>query len=89
MAIRSEVFGSCVGGIDVSVEIGNRAVWLCCGWKYMGFNLRGKRLKIGGGNGGWCQVLEGILGALGVIKEIKSPCGGRGFLRDRIIIQDP
>ena len=38
---------------------------------------RVKRLKIGGGNGGWCQVLEGVLDALGVIEEIKSPCGSR------------
>ena len=89
MEIESESFGRYVVEINVSVELKNGDDWLCCGWKYMGFNLRGKRLKIGGGNGGWCQVLEGILGALGVIKEIKSPCGGRGFLRDRIIIQDP
>ena len=27
MAIGSEVFGSCVGGIDVSVEIENRDAW--------------------------------------------------------------
>jgi hypothetical protein len=42
MAIESEVFGSCVGEIDVSVEIENRDAWLCCGWKYMGFILAGK-----------------------------------------------
>lgn len=28
MAIGSEVFGSCVGGIDVSVGMENRGVWL-------------------------------------------------------------
>ena len=39
---------------------------------------RGKCLKIGGEGGGWCQVLEEIFGALGVIEEIKSPWGGRG-----------
>jgi hypothetical protein len=27
----------------------------------------------------WCQVMDGILGAMGVIEEIKSPCGGRDF----------
>jgi hypothetical protein len=31
MAIGSEVFGSCVGGIDVSVGMENRGVWLSCG----------------------------------------------------------
>ena len=42
MAIGSEVFGSCVGEIDVSVEIENSDVWLCCGWKYLVFILAGK-----------------------------------------------
>ena len=42
MAIGSEVFGSCVGGIDVSVEVEYGDDWLCCGWKYMGFVLAGK-----------------------------------------------
>jgi hypothetical protein len=42
MAIGSEVFGSCVGEIDVSVEVENKGFWLCCGWKYMRFILAGK-----------------------------------------------
>ena len=42
MAIESEVFGSCLKEIDVSVEIENRGGWLCCGWNYMGFILAGK-----------------------------------------------
>ncbi len=37
MEIKSEVFGSCVGEIDVSVGMENRGVWLCCGWKYLRF----------------------------------------------------
>ena len=37
MAIRSEVFGSCVGEIDISVEVENGDVLLCCGWKYLSF----------------------------------------------------
>ena len=37
MATRYEVFGSCVEEIDVSVEIENSEVWLCCGWNYLGF----------------------------------------------------
>ena len=31
MVIESEVFGSSVEEIDVSVEIENRGIWLCCG----------------------------------------------------------
>ena len=42
MAIGSEVFGSCVEGIEVSVEIENRGVWLCFGLNYLGFILAGK-----------------------------------------------
>ena len=37
MATESEVFGSCVGEIDVSVGIENRGVWLCCALIYLGF----------------------------------------------------
>jgi hypothetical protein len=42
MAIRSEVFGSCVGEIDVSVVIRDGDAWLCCGLKYLGFTLAEK-----------------------------------------------
>ena len=42
MALGCEVFGNCVGGIDVSVEVEYGDDWLCCGWKYMGFVLAGK-----------------------------------------------
>ena len=42
MAIGSEVFGSCVEEINVSVEIENRGVCLCCGWNYLEFILAGK-----------------------------------------------
>jgi hypothetical protein len=31
MAIENEVFGECVEGIDVSVEVEYGGVWLCCG----------------------------------------------------------
>ena len=40
---------------------------------------RGKRLRIVGGGGRWCQALEDIFDALGIIEEIKSPFGGRGL----------
>jgi hypothetical protein len=42
---------------------------------------RQKGLKIGSEGGRWCQVSDGVLGALGLIEEMKSPCGGRGFER--------
>ena len=45
MAIESEVCGSCVGEIDVSVEVENRGVWHCCGWKYMRLFWGGKVAK--------------------------------------------
>ena len=35
MEIKSEVFGRCVEGIDVSVEVEYGDDWLCCGWKYL------------------------------------------------------
>ena len=41
-AIGSEVFDSCVGEIDVWVEMKNSERWLCCGWNYLGFILAGK-----------------------------------------------
>jgi len=72
MAIRSEVFGSCVGEINVSVEQSNVVVWLCCGLIYMRFILAGKVLKIclavGNGARYWGSFL-----VLGVIEEIKTP----------------
>ena len=42
---------------------------------------RQKGHKIGGEGRRWCQVLDAVLGALGLIEEMKSPCGGRGFER--------
>ena len=79
MAIGSEVFGSYVEDKDVSVSMENRSFWLCCGWNYLGYFREAKRLKLGSGGGGWCQVSDTVLGALGVIEEIKSPCGYRGL----------
>ena len=73
MGIVSEVYGSCVGEIDVSVRMENRGVWLCCGWNYLSFIWQEKWLKISGGGGRWCQVLDVLLGALGVAEELKAP----------------
>ena len=49
MAIENEVFGSCVGEVNVSVEQKNVVVWLCCGWNIWDLFWRGRRLKIGAG----------------------------------------
>ncbi len=42
MGIVSEVFGSCVEEIDVSVKVECGGVWLCCEWKYLGFIWEGR-----------------------------------------------
>ena len=79
MVIEGEVTGSCVGEINVLVEVENSVVWLSCGWNYLGFILAGKAAK------DWCRrvvMVPGIGGsfyALGVIEELKSPYGGMGF----------
>ena len=46
-----------------------------------------ERLNVWGGGGRWCQVLDGLIDASGLIEEIKSPCGGRGFRWDRIELE--
>jgi hypothetical protein len=46
VAIESELFGSCVDEIDVSVDMENRGVWLCCGSNYLGFILEKKSCPI-------------------------------------------
>ncbi len=45
MEIKSEVFGSCVEEIDVSVEVKYEGRWLCCGWKYLRFIRAAKAAK--------------------------------------------
>ena len=42
MATGGEVFGSCVGEIDLLAGMENRGFWFCCGWKYLRFILAGK-----------------------------------------------
>ena len=42
MATGSVVFGSCDWEIDVSIEVENSDVWLCCGLKDLGFILAEK-----------------------------------------------
>ena len=79
MVIGSEVFGSCVGEIDVSVEIENRGAWLCCGWKYFRFILAGKAAQYLRWKWEMVPGIGGLLSALGVIEEFKSPCSYRGL----------
>ncbi len=37
IAIKSEVFGSCVEEINILVKVEYEGEWLCCGWKYLRF----------------------------------------------------
>jgi len=41
---------------------------------------RGKRVKIGGGVGDGARYWKSFLGALGLIEEVKSSCGGKGVM---------
>ena len=79
MVIENEVFGSCAGKINVSVEIENRDGWLCCGWKYLRIIWAGKAAQAWQWRWAMVTGIGGRLGALGLIEEIKSPCGGKGF----------
>ena len=84
MAIKSEVFGSCVEEIDVSVEVEYEGEWLSCGWKYLRFILAGKATQ--NRRHRWVMVpgigyaFKCFIGTLGVIEELKSPCGSRGLV---------
>jgi len=54
MVIGSEVFGSCVGEIDVSAEVKNSEAWLCCGRKHLrcfgsGESVSGLAAEVGDG----------------------------------------
>ena len=42
IATGGEVFGSCVGEIDVLAGMENSGFWFCCGWKYLRFILASK-----------------------------------------------
>ena len=84
MATGSDVFGSCVGEIVVSMGSRIQGSGFAVGGNIWDLFWQKKRLKIGGGGRQWCQALEGIFGALGVIEEMKSPCGRRGFRWDRL-----
>ena len=64
MAIGSEVFGGCVGEINVSDELENRGIWLCCGWKYLGFILAGKAAQ------DWCRRVVMVPGIGGLLRLV-------------------
>ena len=84
MAIKSEVFGSCVEEIDVSVEVEYEGEWLCCGREYLSFIWEAKAAQ----NRRWrWEMVPGIgstfkcfIGTLGVIEELKSPFDCRGLV---------
>ena len=79
MATRYEVFGGCVGEIVVSMGSRIQGSGFAVGGNIWDLFWQKKRLKIGGGGRQWCQVLEAVLGGFGVIEELKSSCGSRGF----------
>jgi hypothetical protein len=58
MATESEVFGSCIGEIDGSVELKNGNSILCCGWKYL-------RCFWGGKDGSGLAVEVGMVPGIG------------------------
>ena len=84
MAIKSEVFGSCVEEIDVSVEVDYEGEWLCCGREYLSFIWEDKAAQ--NRRYRWVMVpgigyaFKCFIGTLGVIEELKSPCGSRGLV---------
>ena len=64
MAIESDLFGSYVGGINVSVGGININISFAAGGNNRDYLGREKWLKIGGGDGRWCQVSEVFFSAL-------------------------
>ena len=71
MAIESEVFGSCVEGIEVSVEIENKGGWALLWVDLLGIYFGGKSgtgLTMEAGNG--ARYWRLFLGAFGVIEEL-------------------
>jgi len=85
MEIKSEVFGRCVEGIFVSVEVEYEGRWLCCEWKYLRFVWAAKAAQ--NRQCGWIKVpgigyaFKCFLDTLGVIEEFKSPCNCRSLVR--------
>ena len=80
MAIGSEVFGRCVGEINVSVEIENRGDWLCCGWNYLRFILAGNVAQY---LRWWWEMVPGIggyFGRFGSDLRNKKPLWKQGLL---------
>ena len=78
MAIESDVFGSCVGEIDVSVGMENRGVWLCCGWNYFVISWEGKAAQDCQLRGEMVPGIGYCFGCFWRVLRNKSPCGGRG-----------
>jgi len=62
MATGSEIFGGFAVETNVSLEIENSGVWLCCGWNYLRFILAAKAAQYL--RWGWVMV-PGIGGRFG------------------------
>jgi hypothetical protein len=79
MEIKSEVIGSCVEEIKVSVEVEYEGRWLCCEQKYRRFIWAAKAAQNR-------QLRSEVVPGIGclfwgeeVIEEIKRPCICMGF----------
>ena len=76
MAIKSDVFGNYAWQINVSEEIENGVVCLCCGLKNLGFILAGKAAQYlrwrWGMVTGMGYAFKCFLDTLGVIEELKA-----------------
>ena len=57
MVIKIEVFGSCLKEIDVSVELKNGDLLLCCEQKYLRFIWAAKAAQYLRNGWRWCKVL--------------------------------
>ena len=79
-ASGSEEFGRYVVDVNISVALRNGDSWLCCGWKYLRLFWGGKEAQYLRWMGEMVPGIGGHFGALGVVKEIRRPCGGRDFL---------
>ena len=70
--------------IDISVELKKWDDWLCFEWKYLRFIWAAKASQ--DWRHMWVMVpgigyaFKCFIGTLGVIEELKSPCGSRGLV---------
>ena len=79
-AIMNEVSGDCGEGIKVSVKFKGGQSWFAASRKSSIFLGRENGSELAAEAGDGARYLEAFWGGLRVIEEIKSPCGGRGWM---------